>query len=69
METLKVSSDVIRMDFNRAGEGSSNIKKVLQQFSISPKLMRRVSIISYEAEMNMVIHSHGGKIEGEVFSR
>ncbi|WP_353894280.1 ATP-binding protein [Proteinivorax hydrogeniformans] len=67
METLKVVWEVEKMDFSRAGEGSSKIKKMLHQFSIRPEIMRRVAIISYESEMNLVIHSYGGTIQGEVF--
>lgn len=57
-----VSFKVIAMDFNRAGEGSSAIKKSLQLIGVSPNLLRRISIISYEAEMNLVIHSDGGEL-------
>ncbi|WP_350342563.1 anti-sigma regulatory factor [Proteinivorax tanatarense] len=67
METLKVVWQVEKMDFTRAGEGSSKIKKMLHQFSIRPDIMRRVAIISYEAEVNLVIHSFGGVLQGEVF--
>lgn len=57
-----VSSKVVSMDFNRAGEGSSAIKKALQVIGVDPVILRRISIISYEAEMNLVIHSDGGEI-------
>lgn len=50
-------------DFLQAGEASSRIKKVLQQLGIDPKIIRRVAIAAYEAEMNIVIHSVGGTIE------
>lgn len=49
-------------DFVSAGEASSNVKKVLNQLGIDSRLIRRVAIATYEAEMNIVIHSYGGKI-------
>lgn len=66
-ETHVVKSKVNAMDFNSAGEGSSKIKKSLQLIGIRPELLRRIAIISYESEMNMVIHSNGGYISCEFY--
>lgn len=33
---------------------------------IDPALSRRVTIASYEAELNMIIHSHGGLMSVEI---
>ncbi|EOC99843.1 ATP-binding protein [Caldisalinibacter kiritimatiensis] len=60
--SIKLEYDVIENDFSRAGEASSNIKKVLTKLGIDSQTIRRVAIVTYEAEMNIVIHSHGGKI-------
>lgn len=49
-------------DFVQAGEASSRIKRTLQQIGMEPELTRRVAIISYEAEMNIVIHAQQGEI-------
>lgn len=54
--------NVKQNDFKGAGEASSNVKKVLNQLGIDSKLVRRVAIATYEAEMNIVIHSYGGRI-------
>lgn len=62
MENHVVSSNVFPMDFNRAGEGSSAIKKALQLIGVDPNLLCKIAVISYEAEMNLVIHSMGGEI-------
>ncbi len=59
---VKLEYRVIQNDFKSAGEASSNVKKVLNQLGIDSKIVRRVAIATYEAEMNIVIHSHGGKI-------
>lgn len=61
-KSIKLEYQIIENDFARAGEASSNIKKILTQLGIDSKLIRRVAIVTYEAEMNIVIHSYGGKI-------
>lgn len=60
--SIKLEYEIIENDFSRAGGASSNIKKVLTQLGIDSKIIRRVAIVTYEAEMNIVIHSRGGKI-------
>jgi len=49
-------------NFSAAGEAASRVKKTLQRLGIDSQLIRRVAIATYEAEMNIVIHSDGGKI-------
>jgi len=56
--TFEVSGD----DFSRAGEASGAIKKTLKDLGFRPEVIRRVAIATYEAEINMVIHAHGGLI-------
>lgn len=53
-------------NFTEAGEASSRIKALLKQLGIDAKIVRRVSIASYEAEINMVIHSVGGSIKMDI---
>ena len=60
---MKLKYDVVSDDFSRAGEASSKIKKVLKQLAIDASAIRRVAIATYEAEINLVIHSFGGTIE------
>lgn len=59
---MKLEYDVLKEDFSRAGEASSKIKKVLMQLGIDSKIIRRIAIATYEAEINVAIHSEGGKI-------
>lgn len=47
-------------DFASAGEVSGLIKQKLKKIGIQQALIRRVAIVAYEAELNMVIHSMGG---------
>ncbi|WP_170177314.1 ATP-binding protein [Acidilutibacter cellobiosedens] len=59
---INMEYEVARNDFATAGDASSNIKKILVQLGINPQIVRRTAIVTYEAEMNLVIHSIGGKI-------
>jgi CBS domain-containing protein len=45
-------------DFDRAGEASSRIKRVLNRLGAPPQIVRRLAIAAYEAEMNIIIHAH-----------
>jgi CBS domain-containing protein/anti-sigma regulatory factor (Ser/Thr protein kinase) len=50
-------------DFDNAGKASSMIKKSLQRLGVAPAIVRRVAVATYEAEMNLVIHTDvGGEI-------
>lgn len=53
---------VRRFDFENAGKASFEIKKLCKQHNPEPKLVRRVAVAAYELEMNLVVHSNGGKI-------
>ena len=54
-------------DFDRAGEASSGIKRMLQKIGIPADIVRRIAIGTYEAEMNVLIHAGGGKVAAEIF--
>jgi anti-sigma regulatory factor (Ser/Thr protein kinase) len=47
-------------DFTHAGEASSNMKKTLTRLGVRPDSIKRAAIAMYEAEINAVIHAHGG---------
>ncbi|MGC9001681.1 MAG: CBS domain-containing protein [Dictyoglomus sp.] len=53
-------------DFALAGVASSNVKKVLQQLGIGPDIIRKVAVVTYEAEMNIVIHAYRGVLRVKV---
>jgi CBS domain-containing protein/anti-sigma regulatory factor (Ser/Thr protein kinase) len=57
---------VIAKDFTRAGEASSGLKKTLTRLGIHPHVIRRVSVATYEAEINIVVYTDGGEIVAEV---
>jgi CBS domain-containing protein/anti-sigma regulatory factor (Ser/Thr protein kinase) len=59
--------DVAWHDFDAAGRASSQLKNTLRRLGVDPRIVRRVAIASYEAEMNLVIHTdQGGSIVAEV---
>lgn len=49
-------------NFSQAGNASQDIKKKLQQLGVDIKTIKKVSIAMFEAEINMVIYAHGGKV-------
>lgn len=62
--------DVLAHDFEHAGQASINIKLVLTRLGARPHIIRRAVIVAYEAEMNIIIHTHeGGQIIVEIQPR
>lgn len=59
---LNQSFKVEANNFIEAGEASSQIKLMLKKIGINSQISRKLAISSYEAEMNIVIHSVGGEI-------
>ncbi len=59
---LTESYSVRSGDFNAAGDASSSIKNLLKRLGVNTAAVRRVAIASYEAELNIIIHSLGGTL-------
>ena len=59
--------DVCKDDFENAGMAASTVKKQLQKMEVSPAIIRRVAVAMYETEINIIIHSLGGKMTAEIF--
>jgi len=54
-------------DFVSGGEASSKLKRALGRLGAPPQVARRVAIATYEAEMNIIIHTDkGGEIIAEI---
>lgn len=49
-------------DFNQAGEGSIQIKRILSLLGIENEIVRRAAICAYESEMNVVMHGGDGSL-------
>lgn len=58
--------DIKKDNYEDAGYASRDIKLTLKTFGIEPKVLKRISIACYEAEINLVIHSDGGTITFEI---
>lgn len=50
-------------NFTTAGFASSQVKKTLKQLNVDTKLIKRVVVALYEAEVNIVAHANKGEIE------
>ncbi len=61
-----LKADIEAGDFNSGGEVSSKLKDLLRKLGIPAKIVRKVAIIAYELEMNIIIHSLGGQIQAQV---
>jgi len=53
-------------DFTRAGNASSEVKRVLKQLNVDPMLIKRIVVALYEAEVNIVAHAFKGTIDVEI---
>ena len=54
--------DVKALDYATAGDASATIKRKLKQLGVDSAILRRIAVASYEAELNLIIHSLGGSI-------
>jgi CBS domain-containing protein/anti-sigma regulatory factor (Ser/Thr protein kinase) len=65
--SLILRYDIKQGDFTRGGEASSNIKRALLRLGATPQIARRCGIATYEAEINLIIHTtRGGIIRVEI---
>jgi serine/threonine-protein kinase RsbT len=55
-------------DFINAGEPSIKIRNILKDIGIDSDIIRRVAIVAYEAEMNVVMYAEHGNISLNVYS-
>ncbi len=58
--------DVASRDFNRAGSAATRLRHGLMALGLDPEAIRRTTVATYEAEMNVVIHTFGGVVTGEI---
>jgi CBS domain-containing protein/anti-sigma regulatory factor (Ser/Thr protein kinase) len=67
-EVSVLEFNVEKDDFENAGSASSQIKKQLQQRDVPPAIIRRIAVAMYEAEINIIIHSLGGKFTVRIYT-
>jgi anti-sigma regulatory factor (Ser/Thr protein kinase) len=60
---LRQSFPVHGGNFDDAGLVSGRIKSILKERGLASETIRRVALVTYESEINMVSYSHQGKID------
>jgi len=55
-------------NFDKAGEASTRLKKSLNRLGLPPEVVRRVTISTYEAEINIVSYTEKGEITAYINS-
>jgi anti-sigma regulatory factor (Ser/Thr protein kinase) len=65
-ELYEEEFEIDGQEFVTIGIASTRIKSTLKMLGIPSDLVRRTSIIAYEAEMNLVIHGGGGILRFKV---
>ena len=53
-------------DYLNMGKVSSEIKRMLKDIGYDNKVLKRIAVASFEAEINMVIHAYGGIITMDI---
>jgi serine/threonine-protein kinase RsbT len=66
MGTMHWEFPVTGGNFSSAGEAASKIKNILKKLGIAYEVIRRVSIASYEAEMNITSYADEGELLLEI---
>jgi len=56
-ELLKRTFEVRGRDFDKAGETSAEVKTILKDIGIDPGIIRRAGVVTFEAEMNVVMYA------------
>jgi anti-sigma regulatory factor (Ser/Thr protein kinase) len=59
---LEKSFNISGGDFVNAGEVASKVKKILQDLGVPTRVIRRATIATYEAEMNVVWYARQGTL-------
>jgi len=60
VELLRESFEIQGRNFDKAGEVSGEIKVLLRDLGINPASLRRLVIVAFEAEMNVVMYALRG---------
>ena len=63
---LTLRYDVRAGDLASAGSGATRLRRGLILLGVDQEIARRATVAAYEAEMNIVIHSVGGTLTGDL---
>ncbi|RPI77253.1 MAG: anti-sigma regulatory factor [Desulfobacteraceae bacterium] len=62
-ELLKKTFTIFSRNFDKAGENSTEIKALLKSLNFEPDIIRRLVVVAFEAEMNVVMYADGGQMD------
>ncbi|UCH79633.1 MAG: ATP-binding protein [Nitrospiraceae bacterium] len=68
-KTIEGSFQLIGGDFSIAGESSARLKSILTDLGVQEDIIRRASIATFEAEMNVIIYAAAGTLHYEISPR
>ena len=63
---LKLEYQVRGGDFSRGGASACKLKTTLLRLGLDPQTTRRAAVATYEAEMNLIVFTEGGRITVEL---
>jgi serine/threonine-protein kinase RsbT len=61
-ELLSCCYRVVGRDFENGGEASTEIKALMKDLEIDPHIIRRTVVVTFEAEMNIVMYADEGAV-------
>ncbi|WP_016777701.1 ATP-binding protein [Anaerophaga thermohalophila] len=63
---MKFKYEIEGGNFSKAGNASSEVKKILKQLNVPPPIIKRLVVALYEGEVNVVAHAWNGCIYVEI---
>jgi CBS domain-containing protein/anti-sigma regulatory factor (Ser/Thr protein kinase) len=60
--SLSLKYGIVERDLENAGRVASDLRKTLRYLNVHPRVVRRTSVATYEAEMNAIIYAARGEI-------
>jgi anti-sigma regulatory factor (Ser/Thr protein kinase)/CBS domain-containing protein len=63
---LSFKHNVEGQNLTDAGKAASELKNVLKKLELSPRLLRRIGVATFEAEINLASYTQGGEIRAQV---
>jgi anti-sigma regulatory factor (Ser/Thr protein kinase) len=62
-ELFKKTFTIYSRNFDKAGENSTDIKEILKSLRFDADIIRRVVVVAFEAEMNVVMYANRGEMD------
>jgi len=61
-QLLRKTFEVRGRDFDKAGDASAEVTSILKDVGIDPGIILRVGVVTFEAEMNVVMYADAGQV-------